>query len=145
MLDKIRLINWKTIGLFCLKLVLYLLVIPITAYVLQFIAFSFVAQYFFKIKNITGGTAIGLRIWSMVAIVIYTFFFYVYVLSNRYVKSIRRRKIMLFLFIFIPGFLVGAQFSLVTNWSIIGNLLYSSSFYVMYYILEFFLPSFRDR
>lgn len=145
MLDKICLINWKTIGFFCLKLILYLLVIPITAYVLQFIAFSFVVQYFFKVKYITGGTAIGLRIWSMLAIVIYSFFFYVYVLSNRYVKSIRCRKTMLFLFIFIPGFLGGAQFSLVTNWAIIGNLLYNSYFYLMYYMTQYFSPSFRDR
>ncbi len=138
-------INWKLVGLFCLKLFLYVLVIPVTASIFQEIAFSIALPLLFKVKHITGGTSIGLQIWAMMAVVIYSTLFYIYVLINRYVKSKRRRRWMLFLFIFIPAFLGGGQFTMAFYWAILGNLIYNGFYYAMYYVAENFLPSFRGQ
>ncbi len=138
-------INWKLVGLFCLKLFLYLLVIPISASIFQTIAFSIALPLLFKVKHITGGASIGLQMWAIMAVVIYSTLFYVYVLINRYVKSKRRRRWMLFLFIFIPAFLGGGQFTMAFYWAILGNLIYNGYYYAMYYLTEYFLPSFRGQ
>lgn len=138
-------INWKLVGLFCLKLFLYLLVIPISASIFQTIAFSIALPLLFKVKHITGGTSIGLQIWAMMAVVIYSTLFYIYVLINRYVKSKRRRRWMLFLFIFIPALFGGGQFTMAFYWAILGNLIYNGYYYAMYYVAEYFLPSFRGQ
>lgn len=138
-------INWKLVGLFCLKLFLYLLVIPISASIFQTIAFSIALPLLFKVKHITGGTSIGLQIWAIMAVVIYSTLFYVYVLINRYIKSKRRRRWMLFLFIFIPALFGGGQFTMAFYWAILGNLIYNGYFYAMYYVAEYFLPSFRGQ
>ena len=138
-------INWKLVGLFCLKLFLYLLVIPISASIFQTIAFSIALPLLFKVKHITGGTSIGLQIWAIMAVVIYSTLFYVYVLINRYIKSKRRRRWMLFLFIFIPALFGGGQFTMAFYWAILGNLIYNGYFYSMYYVAEYFLPSFRGQ
>jgi hypothetical protein len=138
-------INWKLVGLFFLKLFLYVVVIPVSASFFQLVAFTVALPIIYDVKFIAGPTAIGLRIWSMMAIVIYTLFFYVYVGLHRFVKTKSLRRWMLFLFIFIPGFLGGAQFTMATYWAILGNLLYSSYFYIVYYIAEYFLPSFRGQ
>ncbi|UAJ14357.1 hypothetical protein [Aquirufa lenticrescens] len=138
-------INWKLVGLFCLKLFLYLLVIPISASIFQTIAFSIALPLLFKVKHITGGTSIGLQIWAILAVVIYSALFYVYVLINRYIKSKRRRRWMLFLFIFIPALFGGGQFTMAFYWAILGNLIYNGYYYAMYYVAEYFLPSFRGQ
>lgn len=138
-------INWKLVGLFCLKLFLYLLVIPISASIFQTIAFSIALPLLFKVKHITGGTSIGLQIWAIMAVVIYSALFYVYVLINRYIKSKRRRRWMLFLFISIPALFGGGQFTMAFYWAILGNLIYNGYYYAMYYVAEYFLPSFRGQ
>lgn len=138
-------INWKLVGLFFLKLFLYLLVIPITALLFQTLAFSVALPLIFNVDHISGPSAIGLRFWSMMALVIYSIVFYIYVLFNRYVKSKRRRFWMLFLFIFIPAFMGGGQFTMVFYWAILGNLMYNGFYYVIYFIAEYFLPSFRGQ
>jgi hypothetical protein len=145
MLNRIKSINWKLVGLFFLKMFLYLLVIPITASFFQTIAFSIALPLIFKVKHITGAASIGLQIWAMMAVVIYSSFFYFYVWFNRYVKSKRRRKWMLSLFIVVPALLGGGQFTMVFYWAILGNLLYNGYYYAMYLIAEHFLPSFRGQ
>jgi len=145
MLNKLYSINWSRIGLFFLKLFLYLLVIPISASIFQKIAFSIALPLIYKVKYITGATSLGLQIWATMVAVMYSIFFYIYVLFNRYVKSKRRRRWMLFLFIFIPGLLGGGQFTMAFYWAILGNLLYNGYYYAMYFIAEYFLPSFRGQ
>lgn len=138
-------INWSLIGLFFLKLFLYLLVIPISASFFQTVAFRVALPLIFNVKHITGGSSIGLQLWAMMAFVIYSLVFYVYVLSNRYVKSRLGRMWMLFLFIFIPALFGGGQFRLAFYWAILGNLLYNGCYYALYYLAEYFLPSFRGQ
>lgn len=145
MLSKIKSINWKLVGLFFLKLFLYLLFIPIIASFFQTIAFSVALPLIYKVKHITGAASIGLQIWAMMAVVIYSTFFYIYVWFHRYVKSRRRRRWMLFLFIFIPALFGGGQFKEVFYWAILGNLIYNGFYYALYFIFERFLPSFRGQ
>lgn len=145
MLDKLKIIPWKLVGLFFLKLFLYLIIIPISAYIFQLIAFGYAVQWIFKVKHVSGPAAIGLRMWSSTALVTYSLFFYIYVWFNRYVKSKSLRNLMLLLFILFPGFMVGSQFTEAKLWAIIGNWVYCGYLYIAYYIMEYFLPSYRGN
>ena len=140
-------ISWKIVGLFCLKLFLYLMLIPLSASFFQTVAFRLVLPVIYNIKHISKGSSIDLQIWAVVilAVEIYSVVFYIYILFNRYVKPIRLQRCIIILFIFVPAFYVGSQFKMAFYWSIFGNLLYNCYYYAMYYIAEYFLPSFRAQ
>lgn len=141
----IKSLNWKLFGLFFLKIFLYILVIPILAALIQDLALRIVLPLLFNVNKISGPNSIGMQIWAMMAFVIYTGLFYIYVFFIRYVKSKFSRRLMLSLFILIPGLLGGVQITMYIHLSILGNLLYNGSYYLFYHILEYFLPSYRLR
>lgn len=145
MLNKIKSINWKLVGLFCLKLFMYMIVIPLAALMLVELFVGIVTALFFEGRRLGGPSGIGFQIWETMAFVIYTLCFYIYVLFSRYLKSVPRRRLMLFLFIFIPSVMGGAQFKMYFFLAVLGNLFYNGSYYLMYYSLEYFLPSFRGQ
>lgn len=143
MLNSIYSINWKLLGLFFLKLFIYLLMIPILAAFVQEYTLRVALPLLFHVDRISGPNSIGMQMWAMMTFFIYTGLFYIYVFSIRYVKSKSRRRLMLILFILIPGILGGVQITMHVHLTIIGNLLYNGSYYLFYHILASFLPSFR--
>jgi len=86
-----------------------------------------------------------MQIWATMAIVIYSFVFYIYVFVNKYIRSKGARRGLLFAFIFFPGIMGGVGFKYYLLFAILGNLYYSGSYYVLYYLAEYFLPSFRGQ
>lgn len=140
---KIKSLNWKLVGLFFLKIFLYILIIPILAALIQDLALRIVLPLLFSVDRISGPNSIGMQMWAMMAFVIYTGLFYIYVFFIRYVKSKFSRRLMLSLFILIPGLLGGVQITMFIHLSILGNLLYNGSYYLFYHLLEYFIPTFR--
>jgi len=136
-------INWKLVCLFFLKLFLYLLVIPIAAAFVQDFATRVALPFLFHVDRISGPNSIGMQMWLMMAFVMYTGLFYIYVFCIRYVKEKFSRRLMLILFILIPGLLGGAQINIYILLSLLGNLLFNGSYYFFYHLIEYFVPSFR--
>lgn len=136
-------INWKLFGLFFLKLFLYILLIPIAAAFVQDFAMRVALPLLFHVDRISGPNSIGMQMWAMMAFVMYTGLFYIYVVCIRYVKEKFSRRLMLILFIIIPGLMGGAQINMYILLSLLGNLLYNGSYYLFYHLLEYFVPSYR--
>jgi hypothetical protein len=139
----IKSLNWKLIGLFFIKLFLYLLLIPILAELAQEFTFRIALQVLFKTNKISGPSSISMQIWAMMAFVIYTCLFYVYCIFNRYIKLKSNRRLMLILFILIPGMFAGGPITIYAPLTIMGNIFYNGSFYLLYHITGYFVPSFR--
>lgn len=144
-LNKIKSIRWKLVGLFFLKLFLYTIVIPIAALFIFDEIFILAKSLLFKEIGFGGPKGIALQIWATMAIFIYSLVFYFYVFVNKYIRSKGARRGLLFAFIFFPGIMGGIGFKYYILFAIIGNLFYSGSYYILYYIAEYFLPSFRGQ
>lgn len=136
-------INWKLVGLFLCKLFIYLLLIPIAAAFVQEFTMRVALPLLFHVNRISGPNSISMQMWAVMAFFIYTGLFYIYVFCIRYVKSKFNRRLMLILFILIPGIFGGIQITMYIHLTIIGNLLYNGSYYLFYHIIDHFLPSFR--
>lgn len=144
-LQKIKSIPWKLVGLFFVKLFLYLIVIPIAATFIFESSFQLAKSILFKEIGFGGPNGIALRIWATMAFFIYSLVFYLYVCVNKYIRSKSARKWLLFAFIFFPGITGGVGFKYYTLFAIVGNLIYSGSYYVLYYLAEYLLPSYRGQ
>ncbi len=144
-LQTIKSIPWKLVGLFFLKLFLYLIIIPIAATFIFESLFQLVKSILFKEMGFGGPNGIALRMWATMAFVIYSFVFYLYVFVNKYIRSKSARRGLLFACIFSPAIMGGAGFKYYMLFAIVGNLIYSGSYYVLYYLAEYLLPSFRGQ
>ncbi|MFM6948725.1 MAG: hypothetical protein ACKOWQ_06925 [Aquirufa sp.] len=145
MLNKIKSISWELVGLFCLKLFLYLLVIPITAYFVQPYLYKLAIPLILLAKQIPREDHYGLQIYVLICLAINTSFFYIYLVLNRFFKSILWQRFILILFIGFPAFIGVVQFTMSFYWSFLGSLIFNGYFYAMYFSLKHFLPSFRGQ
>lgn len=138
-------LSWKLAGIFLLKLCLYILIIPILAALVQEFALRIALPILFHVDKIHGPASIGMQMWAMIAFVLFSCIFYIYVLSIHYVKSKFNRRLMRILFIVIPSLFGGVQFANNILLSMLGNLLYNSSYYFFYHIFELYIPSLRSE
>lgn len=144
-LQTIKSIPWKLVGLFFLKLFLYLIIIPIAALFIFDEIFILSKSLLFKGFGFGGPRGIALQMWATMAIFMYSFVFYLYVIVIKYIRSKSARRGLLFAFIFFPAIMGGAGFKYYMLFAIVGNLIYSGSYYVLYYLAEYLLPSFRGQ
>ena len=83
--------------------------------------------------------------WIFKAFEFYTIGFYIYVIINQYV-TLRPLKILgLIIFLLIPGFLGGIQFQSEFGIAFLRSVICNSVFYVLYYVVKHFMPSFRGQ
>jgi|LauGreDrversion4_2_1035121.scaffolds.fasta_scaffold1058382_1 hypothetical protein len=83
--------------------------------------------------------------WILKAFEFYTIGFYIYVLLNRYVTLLPLRILGLIIFILIPGFLGGVQFQSDFWIAFLRSMICNSVFYILYYVVDHFMPSFRGQ
>ena len=131
--------------MFCLKLFLYFLVIPASAYYFQTYAYKLAIPLILLAKQIPRQDHYGIQIFIMLSFAINTLFFYIYVAINLFVKSGNwHRRISIF-FICFPAFIGVGQFTMAFYWSFLGSLIFNGYFYTVYFILRLYMPSFRDQ
>lgn len=145
MRSKIRSLNWKRVGVFFLKLFLYVLVIPVTAYFFQTYAYKLAIPLILLAKQIPREDHYGIQIYVMLGFAINTLFFYTYIVLNRFVKSFNWQRRLLILFISFPAFMGIGQFTMAFYWSFLGSLIFNGYFYAMYFVSKYFLASFRGQ
>lgn len=146
MLALLKPINWKLVGLFFLKLFLYLIGIPILALLCFDEVYLLSFKYLFNNLHVGGKGGIEMQFWAIAAIIIYSGAFYLYVIFNKYIKSNGLRRGLLFLYIFFLGIGGAAHFkSYFFIVAIFGNWFYFSCYFLFYAIAEYFLPSFRGQ
>lgn len=83
--------------------------------------------------------------WILKAFEFYTIGFYIYVLLNRFVNLVPLKILGLITFILIPGFLGGIQFQSDFWIAFLRSIICNSVFYILYYIVDHFMPSFRGQ
>lgn len=143
--DLNKFIYWKLTGLFVAKFFLYLLVIPVCAMVFYDFALRLALPFIFGTNTIGGPSGIGFRMWWSMALAIYNSTFYLFAFIFRFVSSKNLRFWILWISVLLPAIYVGVQFKAVLIWSLVGNLLYNGSYYMFYFILDQFMPSFRIK
>lgn len=83
--------------------------------------------------------------WIIKAFEFYTIGFYIYVIVNRYVTLKPLKILGLLIFLLIPGFLGGIQFQSEFWIAFLRSVSCNSIFYVLYFIVDHFMPSFRGQ
>lgn len=83
--------------------------------------------------------------WIFKAFEFYTIGFYIYVIINQYVTLWPLNILGLIIFLLIPGFLGGIQFQSDFGIAFLRSVICNSVFYVLYYVVKHFMPSFRGQ
>jgi hypothetical protein len=83
--------------------------------------------------------------WIFKAFEFYTIGFYIYVIVNRYLTLKPMKILGLIIFLLIPGFLGGIQFQSGFWIAFLRSIICNSIFYVLYYVMDHFMPSFRGK
>lgn len=83
--------------------------------------------------------------WIFKAFEFYTIGYYIYVIINRYVTLWSLKILGFIIFLLIPGFLGGIQFQSDFGIAFLRSVICNSVFYVLYYVVNHFMPSFRGQ
>lgn len=83
--------------------------------------------------------------WIFKAFEFYTIAYYIYVIINRYVTLWSLKILGFIIFLLIPGFLGRIQFQSDFGIAFLRSVICNSVFYVLYYVVNHFMPSFRGQ
>lgn len=86
MLALLKTIRWKLVGLFFLKLFLYLIGIPILAALLFDEVYQLAFKHVFQQLHLGGKAGIEIQFWALGAFFMYSGAFYLYAIFNKYIN-----------------------------------------------------------
>jgi hypothetical protein len=129
------------------KLALYGVLVPLLSGFFYFVLDGLLFNYLLgEIRMLGNGPIYEAPMeWIMKAFEFYTIGFYIYVLLNRYVTLVPLKILGLIIFILIPGFLGGIQFQSDFWIAFLRSIICNSVFYILYYVVDHFVPSFRGQ